>query len=116
MAPRVRRRDGGRTRVARIGIRGYAVVMNEAFWDKLPPDPQAVVASSSKDATDCELAQVARENEWALARNEAMPVVAVTGALGQCKKGMGSVHKEMEPRVGAGLLRDVYKAAGSNPS
>jgi hypothetical protein len=28
---------------------------------------------------------------------------------------MWPVHKEMESRVGAALLLDVYKAAGSNP-
>jgi C4-dicarboxylate-binding protein DctP len=98
---------------------GYAVVMNKAFWDRLPPDLQAVVASSIKDATDYELKLVADENAAALAQIKAsgrVQVLALTDAQrAEWKKTMWPVHKEMESRVGAALLRDVYKAAGSNP-
>jgi C4-dicarboxylate-binding protein DctP len=98
---------------------GYAVVMNKAFWDKLPPDLQAVVASSIKDATDDELKLVADENAAALAQIRAsgkVQVLALSDAERTVwKKTMWPVHKEMESRVGAALLQDVYKAAGSNP-
>lgn len=98
---------------------GYAVVMNKAFWDKLPPDLQAIVASSMKDATDFELTQVADENAAALAQIKAsgkVRVLALTDAeRAEWKKTMWPVHKEMEARVGAPLLREVYQAAGSNP-
>ena len=98
---------------------GYAVVMNKAFWDKLAPDLQAVVASSIKDATDYELKLVADENAAALAQIRAsgkVDVLALTDAQrGDWKKAMWPVHKEMESRVGATLLTEVYKSAGSNP-
>ena len=98
---------------------GYAVVMNQAFWNKLPPDLQTVVASSIRDATDEELKLVAEENAAALAQIRAsgkVQVLALTDAeRAVWKRTMWPVHKEMEPRVGAPLLQDVYKVAGSNP-
>ena len=98
---------------------GYAVVMNKAFWDKLPRDLQEVVTASMSDATDYELKLVADENAAALAQIKAsgkVQVLALSDAeRAVWKKTMWPVHKEMESRVGAGLLQDVYKAAGSNP-
>lgn len=98
---------------------GYAVVMNKAFWDKLPPDLQAVVASSIQDATDDELKLVADENAAALAQIRAagrVQVLALTDAeRAEWKKTMWPVHREMAGRVGESLLQDVYRTAGSNP-
>ena len=98
---------------------GYAVVVNKGFWDKLPPDLQAIVASSIGDATDYELKLVADENDAALKQIRAsgrVQVLALTDAeRAVWKKTMWPVHKEMEARVGAALLDSVYKSAGSNP-
>ena len=98
---------------------GYAVVMNKAFWDGLGPDLQAIVASSIRDATDYEMKLVADENAAALAQIKAsgkVDVLALTDAQrADWKKAMWPVHQEMASRVGAALLRDVYRDAGSNP-
>ncbi len=98
---------------------GYAVVMNKAFWDGLPADLQAVVASSIEDATDYELKLVAEENAAALAQIRAsgkVDVLALTDAeRADWKKTMWPVHREMASRVGAPLLDSVYRGAGSNP-
>jgi len=96
---------------------GYAVVMSKIFWNSLPPDLQAVVTSSIKDATDYEQSLVTKENDEALATIRAsgrVQVLALTDAQrAEWKKAMWPVHKEMESRVGAPLLESVYKAAGS---
>ena len=98
---------------------GYAVVMNKAFWDRLPADLQAVVASAMQDATDDELRLVADENATALAQIRAsgkVEVLALTDAQrAEWKKTMWPVHQEMASRVGAALLDSVYRTAGSNP-
>ncbi|MEO8935505.1 MAG: DctP family TRAP transporter solute-binding subunit [Burkholderiaceae bacterium] len=98
---------------------GYAVVMNKAFWEGLAPDLQAVVASSIKDATDYEQKLVTEENDAALAQIRAtdkVQVLALTDAQrADWKKAMWPVHKEMEPRIGAALLNEVYQIAGSHP-
>ena len=98
---------------------GYAVVMNKAFWDRLPADLQAVVASSIRDATDDEARLVVEENAAALARIRAsgkVQVLPLTDAeRAEWKKTMWPVHREMAPRVGQPLLDEVYRIAGSNP-
>ena len=98
---------------------GYAVVINKAFWDKLAPELQAIVASSIADATDYEQKLVSEENDAALKQIRAsgkVQVLALTDAeRAVWKKAMWPVHKEMESRVGAALLDSVYKSAGSNP-
>ena len=98
---------------------GYAVVMNRAFWEKLAPDLQEIVAASIREATDFELKLVADENAAALAQIRASGKVDVLdiGDAGRAewKKTMWPVHREMEARVGPALLKSVYQGAGSNP-
>ena len=99
---------------------GYAAIINKPFWNALPPDLQAVVASSMKDATDYEQTLVDQENAEALAKIRAsgkVQVIELTPAQRvEWKKTMWPVHKEMEGRVGAPLLQSVYKTAGSGPN
>ncbi len=96
---------------------GYAVIMNKSFWNALPPDLQAVVSSSIKDATDYEQMLVVQENNDALAKIRAsgnVQVIDLTDTQrAEWKKTMWPVHKEMESRVGAALMNNVYKVAGS---
>jgi C4-dicarboxylate-binding protein DctP len=93
---------------------GYAVVVNKKFWDGLPPDIQAALAESIKQASDYELHLVAQENQDALAelrKNSRVQVHDLTDAeREQWRTTLLPVHKEMESRIGGGLLSRVYQA------
>ncbi len=97
---------------------GYAVIMNKPFWNSLPPDLQAIVASSIKDATEYEQTLMAQENNDALAKIRASgtaQVIELTDAQrAEWKKTMWPVHQEMESRIGRDLVQQVYKSTGAS--
>ena len=96
---------------------GYAVVVNRKFWEGLPADIQAALADAMKQATDYEMHLVVQENQEALAelrKNSRVQVHDLTDAeRDQWRNTLLPVHKEMEGRIGAGLLNQVYQATGA---
>jgi len=96
---------------------GYAVVVNRKFWEGLPTDIQAVLADAMKQATDYEMHLVVQENQEALAelrKNGRVQVHDLSDAeREQWRNTLLPVHKEMEGRIGAGLLNQVYQATGT---
>ena len=95
---------------------GYALIVNKKFWDGLAPDLQAVLSSAVKQSTEYEAHLVAQENKDALAELKAMgkiQVLDLTPAERDVwRKTLWPVHKEMESRIGASLLNQVYQATG----
>ena len=96
---------------------GYALIVNKKFWDGLAPDLQAVLNTAVKQATDYEEQLVAQENRDALAELKASgktQVQDLTPAEREVwRKTLWPVHKEMESRIGAALLTQVYEATGA---
>ena len=96
---------------------GYAVVINRKFWEGLPPDIQAALADAMKQSTDYEMHLVAQENQDALAelrKNSRVQVHDLSAAEREVwRTTLWPVHKEMESRIGASLLNQVYQATGA---
>jgi C4-dicarboxylate-binding protein DctP len=95
---------------------GYALIVNKKFWDGLPPDVQTLLTQAVKQASAFEEQLVAQENKDALAELKATgktQVQDLTPAEREVwRKTLWPVHKEMESRIGANLLNQVYQATG----
>jgi len=95
---------------------GYALIVNKKFWDGLPPDIQAALTTAVKQATEYEAQLVTQENADALAELRASgktQVQDLTPAEREVwRTTLLPVHKEMESRIGASLLHQVYQATG----
>ncbi len=96
---------------------GYAVVVNRKFWEGLPADIQAALTDAMKQATDYEMHLVVQENQDALAelrKNSRVQVHDLSDAERELwRTTLLPVHKEMEGRIGAGLLTQVNQATGA---
>ena len=95
---------------------GYAFIVNKKFWDGLAPDIQAALTKAVKQTTEFEAQLVSQENKDALAELKASgktQVLDLTPAEREVwRKTLWPVHKEMESRIGASLLNQVYQATG----
>ena len=95
---------------------GYALIINKKFWDGLAPDLQAALSTAVKQSTEYEAQLVSQENKDALAELKASgktQVQDLTPAEREVwRKTLWPVHKEMESRIGASLLNQVYQATG----
>jgi C4-dicarboxylate-binding protein DctP len=95
---------------------GYAAIVNKKLWDNLPADIQTALAEAMKQATDYEVHLVAQENADALAelkKGGRTQVHDLTEAERELwRTTLWPVHKEMESRIGASLLNQVYQATG----
>jgi len=102
------------------GHLAYAVIVNKAFWDGLPPDIRTALASSIKDATTYANAIAATENAQALDKIKASGRTTIhtptAAEQAEWKKALMPVHKEMETRVGKATIEAAYKAAGFVPA
>ncbi len=97
------------------GYLGYAVVVNTKFWDGLPADIRADLESAMKDATAYTNDIAQKENDDALAAMKASgktQIIELTQAEKDAwLKALLPVHREMEARIGADSLREVYDEA-----
>jgi C4-dicarboxylate-binding protein DctP len=102
------------------GYLGYAVITNKKFWDGLPSDIRAQLDGAMKDATAYANEIAKKENDDALTavRKSGKSQIYVLSADDKkaWQKSLVPVHKEMEPRVGAEIIADIYKATGFNPN
>jgi C4-dicarboxylate-binding protein DctP len=102
------------------GYLGYAVIVNKKFWNGLPADIRSQLENAMKSAT-------AYANEIAKKDND--DSLAAVKSSGKCefislssqertqwKATMDKAHKEHLNRIGADLVREVYKETGYDPS
>ena len=101
------------------GYLGYAAVVNKPFWDALPRDVRSALAQAMAEATEHANRIARAKNEEDLARLRAAgttevydPTAAERRAL---RRALAPVHAQVEARIGGGLLREVYRAAGYDP-
>ena len=98
---------------------GYALIVNKKFWEGLPPDIQAVLTKAVRQSTEYEAQLVAQDNAEALGELKASGKTQVQDLSPAerevWRKALWPVHKEMEFRIGATLLNDVYRATGVTP-
>lgn len=102
------------------GYLGYAVITNKKFWDELPADVRGQLEKAMEEATTYANKIAKEENDSSMAKVKASGKSDVYTPTPQermaLKKAMIKVHKEMESRIGADTLREVYKETGFDPS
>ena len=102
------------------GYLGYAVIVNKKFWDGLPADIRSQLEDAMAQATRYADAVAQKENADALEavkKSGKTQVLALSPAeKAELKKVLLKVHKEQESRVGAELIKAIYKETGFNPA
>jgi C4-dicarboxylate-binding protein DctP len=106
--------------VSNHGYLGYAVITNKRFWDNLPNDIRRTLEGAMADATKYANEIAKQENDDALeaVRRSGKSTVYVLNSEEKraWKRVLIPVHREMESRVGADIIHDIYKATEFDPS
>ncbi|MBU9542054.1 TRAP transporter substrate-binding protein [Burkholderia multivorans] len=104
--------------VSNHGYIGYAVIVNRKFWNGLPDDVRTALEGAMRDATRYANEIAKRENDDALAKIKATgktELISLTPAqTADWKEALSKVHRDQEQRIGADLVRDVYRATGQS--
>ena len=104
--------------VSNHGYLGYAVIVNKKFWDGLPADIRKSLEKAMADATVYEKAIAQRDNDLALeAIKKSGKTTIYTPSKAEAeewKRTMLPVHKEMEGRIGADLIKAMSKEAAKS--
>src|SRR5258708_24266372 len=98
----------------------YGVIVNKKFWDGLPADIRTILEGAMADATQFADDIAKKENEDSLAAvRKSGSTEFITLAPGETlawKRALIKVHKEVESRVGKGLIESIYKETGFDPN
>lgn len=96
------------------GYLGYAVIVNKKFWEGLPADIRAHLDSAMVDATKFANDIAKKKNDEDMAAVKASGKSEVYTLTPQeraaWRAALVKVHTEMESRIGADLIQEVYKA------
>ena len=102
------------------GYLGYAVIVNKKFWDGLPADVRTPLEQAMKEATDYANRIAKDQNDADL---EAVRKLGRTQIYKPTndermafKKALMPVHQKMESRIGADLIKSIYKETGFDPT
>jgi C4-dicarboxylate-binding protein DctP len=102
------------------GYLGYAVIVNKKFWDGLPADvrPQLERAMSEATVFANKIAKEQNDADLELVRKSGKTAVYVPTREERMafKKVLVPVHQKVESRIGADLIRAIYKETGFDPS
>lgn len=95
---------------------GYVVVMNKAFWEKLPADIKTEVTAAMKEASEYN-DKVAEEDEaksLAAIKASGKSVVHIPSADEKTRwiKALAPVQDELAPRIGKELIDAIRKETG----
>ena len=97
------------------GYLGYVVIVNKAFWEKLPADIRATLEKAMQDTSDYEREIAQKENDDALAavRRAGTTEIYVLPLEDRVKwwRAMLPVHKEFEDKIGKDLIQATYAVA-----
>jgi C4-dicarboxylate-binding protein DctP len=100
------------------GYLGYAVIVNKAFWEGLPPDIRAALEEAMAEATDYANTIAAQENDDAMAKVKASGKSEIIELSREqkaaWKKALAPVHRQMEDGIGKDLIQSVYQATGND--
>jgi C4-dicarboxylate-binding protein DctP len=95
---------------------GYVVVVNKAFWTKLPADVRTELEAAMKDATDYNTRIAVEDDAKSLAAIKASGKTQVHAPTADEKKAwmkaMLPVQDEMAPRIGKELIEAIRKETG----
>ncbi len=101
------------------GYLGYAVIVNKKFWDGLPADVRGPLEQAMKEATDYANKIAKEQNDIDLEKvkkaGKTQVYVPTKEERMAFKKALLPVHQKMESRIGAELIKAIYKATGFDP-
>jgi len=101
------------------GYLGYAVIVNKKFWAGLPAGIRTTLEGAMKDATKFANDVAKKDNEDALAAvkksGRSQFVTLTPQEKAAWKKAMDKTHKENMGRIGADVVKEVYKETGYTP-
>ena len=104
--------------VSNHGYLGYAVIVNNKFWDGLPAYLRAALTQAMKEATVFEKAIAQRGNDLAMEeiKKSGMTEVHVLTAdeQAQWRRALAPVQKEMGERIGQDLIRAINKESAKD--
>jgi C4-dicarboxylate-binding protein DctP len=102
------------------GYLGYAVIVNKKFWAGLPADIRTTLEGAMKDATKYANDIAKKDNDEALAAvkksGKSQFVTLTPQERAAWRKAMDKAHKEHMSRIGADLVKEVYKETGYTPN
>jgi C4-dicarboxylate-binding protein DctP len=98
------------------GFLGYAVIVNQQFWDALPEDIRSQLNRAMKDSTIYANRVAERANAQDLVRISKSRKTEVykpsSEEINAFKRALLPIHKEMRARIGPALLDAVYAEIG----
>jgi C4-dicarboxylate-binding protein DctP len=102
------------------GYIGYAVIVNKAFWEGLPPDIRAILEQAMAEATRFanDIASEANNDALdAIRKTGKTQVIALTAKeKAEWKRALVRVHREMEGTIGRDLIQAIYKETNFDPT
>lgn len=102
------------------GYLGYALIANKKFWDGLPADLRKTLEECVVEATHYgnEIAKKENDDSVEAVRKSGKTAILVPTAAERLdmKKVMMKVHKEHEGRIGADLIKGIYKETNFDPA
>jgi C4-dicarboxylate-binding protein DctP len=105
--------------VTNHGYLAYAVIVNKAFWDKLPADLRATLEDAMRDATAYQNSLSELANAQALERIKAsgkLNVVLLTPTERiQLQRAMEPVYQASRAWINPALVRSIQAVTGSPP-
>lgn len=101
------------------GYLGYAVLVNKKFWMGLPADIRTILDGCMKDATVFANNVAKKDNDEALAAvkksGRSQLITLTKQERAAWKKAMDKAHKDNMARIGADIVKEVYKETGYSP-
>jgi C4-dicarboxylate-binding protein DctP len=101
------------------GYLGYAVIVNKKFWNGLPADIRTIIEGAIKDTSRYANDTAKKANDDALAAvkksGKSQFIILTPQERALWKKTMDKTHKEHMGRIGADLVKEVYKETGYSP-
>ena len=102
------------------GYLGYAVIVNKAFWEGLPPDIRKTLDQAMVEATEFANKVAKKDNDdavEAVRKSGKCEVIALTPTERLAwKKAMVPVYQQAQSRVPKALMDEVFKATGFDPA
>lgn len=105
--------------ISNHGYLGYAVLVNKKFWMGLPADIRTILDGCMKDATNYANSIAKKDNDEAMAavrKSGRSQIITLTPQeRAAWKKAMDKAHRDNMSRIGAGIVKEVYKETGYRP-
>ncbi|MDD5284991.1 MAG: TRAP transporter substrate-binding protein [Desulfuromonadaceae bacterium] len=105
--------------ISNHGYLGYAVLVNKKFWMGLPADIRTILDGCMKDATVFANSVAKKDNDEAMAavrKSGRSQIITLTPEeKAAWRKAMDRTHKDNMSRIGADVVKEVYKETGYKP-